>query len=577
MTFLTPQWLWALLAAIPLVAVYLLKVRPRRRPVTAFFLWQKILGQRKAASLFQRLRDALSLLLTLAALVAAVLAAAAPRLRQADDRDVVVIIDASPSMRTLTEGKPVIELARRSVRDWIKALNGTRRMAIGLAAADLSFLSHFGDNPRDLLDAVDRIAATDSPVSKATIRAINSAAASAGTRTRFILVTDGARGWEGLAGDIEVVRLVSGPLPNAGLTAADLEWSGISGDKARFFYQVASSYPETRRIELELREMESDTLARLIPLTLAPGESASGTIEIEGASPGRWIARLGAPDALAADNSVALALPPRIPVSVAIPASDGYFFQRCVESFQAATGALALTTSNPDITLCRGTVPDGATAAVVFAPSGASPFWQSVGEAAEVLLPESTQPGHPVLANLDFEALRFDGARQSTPAPGSLVLATSESGLPLIWLATAGERRAVVINLDPDEGAFFLTPWFPVIIHNAATHLAGRTEPPRSVLPTGSRFEAGAAIPPGSSEAAGLAPLLDTAGHWRTASGIWFGAAILSEPETVLDGKGPASTAQPIDHGYPPLVWFIALAIVLLTLELALYHRRKAG
>ena len=73
MNFLAPQWLWTLFAVIPLVAAYLLRVRPRRRPVTAFFLWQRILGQRKAASLFQRLRDALSLLLTLAALAAAVL------------------------------------------------------------------------------------------------------------------------------------------------------------------------------------------------------------------------------------------------------------------------------------------------------------------------------------------------------------------------------------------------------------------------------------------------------------------------------------------------------------------------
>ncbi|MBN8456678.1 MAG: VWA domain-containing protein [Verrucomicrobia bacterium] len=577
MNFLAPQWLWTLLAAIPLVAVYLLRVRPRRRPVTAYFLWQRILGQRKAASLFQRLRDALSLLLTLAALAAAVLAAAAPRLRQTDDRDLVIIVDASPSMRARGNGKPVVELARISVRDSIKALNGTRRMAVGLAAGELSFLSHLGDNPRDLLDTVDRIAATDTPVSAATIRSINAAAGSSQNRARFILLTDGARGWDELSDNIEVVRLVSGPLPNAGITAADLAWSGISGDKARFFYQVCSSFSEAKRIDLELRDAETDTLARLIPLNLVPGEPVSGTVELEGATPGRWIARLAASDVLTDDDSVALALPPRVPVKVAIPKADGYFFQRCVESFQAATGALALATGDAEISLCRGTAPAGASASVIFAPSGESPFWQSVGDVAPVLLTDRKQSGHPVLANLDFDALRFEGARQIAPSPGSMELAASESGIPLIWVSSANGRRAVVINLDPDEGSFFLSPWFPVLVHNAATYLAGRGNPPRSVLPTGSRADLTSAIPPGSDKPAGPQPVLETVGHWRTPDGTWFGAAVLSEPETVLDAKGPADSAKPLDHGHPPLVWLLVAAITLLTSEMFLYHRRKAG
>lgn len=577
MNFLAPQWLWTLFAVIPLVAAYLLRVRPRRRPVTAFFLWQRILGQRKAASLFQRLRDALSLLLTLAALAAAVLAAAAPRLRHTDDRDLVIIVDASPSMRARSNGKPVIELARTSVRDSIKALNGTRRMAIGLAAGELSFLSHLGDNPRDLLDTVDRIAATDTPVSAATIRAIGSAAESSRNRARFILLTDGGRGWEGLSDRVEVVRLVSGPLPNAGITAADLAWSGISGDKARFFYQVSSSFAEGKRIDLELRDAETDTLARLIPLNLVPGEPLSGTVEVDGATHGRWIARLNGEDALATDDSVALALPPRVPVRVAIPKADGYFFQRCVESFQAATGALALATGDAEVTLCRGTAPSGAGACVIFAPSGESPFWQSVGGAAPVLLTEAKRSGHPVLANVDFDALRFEGAREITPCAGSMVLAASESGVPLVWTTATGGGRAVVLNLDPDEGSFFLSPWFPVLVHNAATYLAGRGEPPRSVLPTGSRADLTSATPPGSDKPSGPRPILETAGHWRTPDGTWFGAAILSEPDTVLDAEGPDDSAKPLDRGHPPLVWLLAAAIALLTLEMILYHRRKAG
>lgn len=578
MNFLSPQFLWGLLAAVPLIAVYFLKVRPRRRTVTAFFLWQQVFEKRKSASLFQRLRDALSLLLMLLALAAAVFAAAGLRFRKSDERDLVVIVDASPSMRARVDGKSLVAQARATTRDWIKALNGTRRMAIGLAANDLHFISHLSESPRDLLDATDLIAATDLPVTPATVAAVNAAAAHGAARTRFILVTDGSRGWESLAPNIEVVRLTDQALPNAGFIAADFEWSGIAGSQARFFYQISSSFPEEKHVELELRNADDPALLRIIPLTLKPGAPVTDTLDVEGASPGRWTARLLGGDAFPDDDQAALGLAPRRPVRVAIPPADAYFFQRCVESFQVASGALQLVTANPEVVLAKGSAPPAAPAALIFAPQGESPFWKSVGEPCEVLLPEAKQPGHPVLKNLDFEALRFEGARAVVPSDGALILVTAESGMPLIWQASVANKSAVVVNLDPDEGEFFLSPWFPVIVHNAATHLAGRSSPPPAVVATGSLTSLpGGATPPVGAALTSTTFLVDQRGHWHAATGEWFGGAILSEPETVLDAKGPAASAKPIERGHPPLVWLLVLALGLLAGEMLLYHRRKVG
>jgi hypothetical protein len=578
MNFLSPQFLWGLLAAVPLIAVYFLKVRPRRRTVTAFFLWQQVFEKRKSASLFQRLRDALSLLLMLLTLAAAVFAAAGLRFRKSDERDLVVIVDASPSMRARVDGKSLVAQARATTRDWIKALNGTRRMAIGLAANDLHFISHLSESPRDLLDATDLIAATDLPIAPTTVAAVNAAATHGAARTRFILVTDGSRGWEGLAPNIEVVRLTDQALPNAGFIAADLEWSGVAGSQARFFYQIGSSFPEEKHVELELRNADDPALLRIIPLTLKPGTPVTDTLDVEGASPGRWTARLLGGDAFPDDDQAALGLAPRRPVRVAIPPTDAYFFQRCVESFQVASGALQLVTANPEVVLAKGSAPPDAPASLIFAPQGESPFWKSVGEPCEMLLPEARQPGHPVLKNLDFEALRFEGARTIVPPEGALILATAESGMPLIWQATVANQTAVVVNLDPDEGEFFLSPWFPVIVHNAATHLAGRSSPPRAVVATGGVASTpGGATPPVGAALTNTAFLVDQRGHWHAATGEWFGGAILSEPETVLDAKGPAASAKPIERGHPPLVWLLILALGLLAGEMLLYHRRKVG
>lgn len=580
MNFLSPGFLWGLLALLPLIAVYFLRVRPRRRQVTAFFLWQKVLERKKASSLFQRLRDAFSLLLLLLSVLAAVFAAAGLRFQQNDDRDVVVFLDVTPSMMakaSLPSGKTILELARTHADDMVKSLNGTRRMAVGTVADDLQFASHLSDSPKDLQDAIRLIRSSDLKASSRAIESINYYADRSKNRYRVILLTDGQGAWSNLSSNVEVVRLGPGSQANSGIIAADMEWSGNAGDRARFFYQVATSNAGETRVELELRHEESQTILRLIPLTLSKDKSASDTVEVEGAMPGRWMARLLTQDALASDNEIALGLPERKPVRVKVDIADSYFYKRCVEAFEVANGALKLEENDPEIVVSQGAATD-APFSVIFAPSGNSRFWTNANDAADVLIAEPKLPDHPLLKNIDCDALRFDGAKKAMPANGSLVLVASESGQPLIWKTEAEGKSAVVINLDPTEAEFFLSPWFPVLIHNAATHLAGRSEIPRAALATGTNSPQaeGARKPDGSTTAVGDL-LLDQRGHWQSKSGNWFGASVFSSEETLLDGTGPQTTAKNIERGHPLLMWLIWIALALLVAEVFLYHRRKVG
>ena len=86
MNFLSPVWLWSLLALIPLTAVYLLKVRPQRKKTNAYFLWEKVFEERRTSALFQRLRDLFSLLLMIIAFTAVCVALARPRMTSEDDK-----------------------------------------------------------------------------------------------------------------------------------------------------------------------------------------------------------------------------------------------------------------------------------------------------------------------------------------------------------------------------------------------------------------------------------------------------------------------------------------------------------
>lgn len=578
MSFTSPAFLWILAALAPLVAIYFLKIRPRRMPVNAFFLWNQIFEERRASSLFQRLRDLISLLLLALVIAAIAIAAAGPRFDKDDKRDLLLVIDVSPSMRAKINGKEGVLLAKNRAREIIRALNGTRRAALATVSGDLRFLCHLSSAPKDLLDALARVEVTDMPVTSAAIRSLNSFSAKSGENHRILLLTDGHGGWDGMSPGIEVIR-IGGNAPNAGIVAADLAWSESGGSDAKFYYRIASTFPKETFGELELRNDDGGGLARLVPVTLRPGEETSATLDVENATAGKWSAVLKIEDALATDNVVSLGLAERRPVSIRLDAGDSYFYGRCVDAFAQTGGLLVRVESGGEMAIAQGKSPEDQRL-LVFAPAGESPFWKSVGEPLEVLAVDSKLKDHDLIRNLDLDAIRFEGARKIEPADGSIILASSESGLPLIWKSQAGHRSAVVVNLDPGMGDFFLSPWFPAMVHGAAFHLADREKPMLATYPTGTRLSVPGVYTDPNGKVGRDGIQIERRGFYQIEhAGLVtsFGGALLEPAETILNGSGPAANASEVASGQPASFWLVILAIAVLVAESLLYHRRKAG
>jgi hypothetical protein len=163
-------------------------------------------------------------------------------------------------------------------------------------------------------------------------------------------------------------------------------------------------------------------------------------------------------------------------------------------------------------------------------------------------------------------------------------------GTPLIYTCTEGGRRAVVLNFDPSREDFFLSPWFPVLVHDAAVLLTGRENTFPSSVATGSRVEV-----PGT-EALSAATLrqaeiinpislgtpapINRIGNYaftRNATQWQLGGAVLSAGES---GAAPAATSMPevkLASGWPLGAWFLLAALIALFGEELLYHRRKVG
>ena len=137
MTFLAPGWLWLGLLAIPILILYMLRLRRREVPVSSILLWRMLLRDQQANAPWQKLERNLLLFLQLLALAGLVLALARPTwpVPSLVSGSVVVILDGSASM--LADGGETgasrFEQARAAALELVGDLPGSARMSIVLA------------------------------------------------------------------------------------------------------------------------------------------------------------------------------------------------------------------------------------------------------------------------------------------------------------------------------------------------------------------------------------------------------------------------------------------------------------
>ncbi len=591
MKFLAPLFFWSFLSFIPLVAIYFLKVRPHRKETTAYFLWSRVFTERKAASLFNRLRDLLSLILLSLVFGSVCLAMTRPEFEDDERKDLLLLIDNSASMSAGEGGQQRLHLAQESARELIRGMDASQRASVASVSGEVRFLSHLTDDPRALLDAVDAIAPTSLNFRREAVTALRAGDSAEWMKGhRLILITDGCFGTAGAPEGVEVLK-VGKPLENAGIVSADAQFLPGAGSPLGVFVQFASSFKAPVKGILMLKP-DGPGVNKLVDVEIKPGMNPGEVFTVQDAPAGKWLVKLEIADGFVGDNSVSLVAQKQKPVRVKVDADDKFFFDTAVESFSrgGGSGFLLLTTESPQVVIALSKAPD-APLSLIFQPEGVSPWWKSVGEPLESAVPRVRVPDHPVLRHLDASGMNFAGARKLIPAEGALVLVESDQSVPLLYVARAGGRTAVVVNMNPVDAEFFYSAWFPVLIHGAATHLAGRE------APLASTYTPGATIPlPGASDTESTTIVspdgsilsatgrkygpLEQPGFYdlRNGSGEWLAAVnLLSPRESLLNNEATQTTLAPIAKGLPPYLWLTSLAIVGLILESVLYHRRKVG
>lgn len=188
----------AIAAALAIVA-YIIKMRRRRFEVPFANLWKRVLDQRDANVLWKQLKRLMSLLLLLTILALIFVAALGPTLgaRDAKARSVVVLIDASASMKA-QDGDPKrpkltrMERARERAKALIDSMGGGDLAMIMRVDGQATPVSRFdGDKPM-LRKVIDEIQPVDTPADLP--RALSAAADALRGRQNplIVIVSDGA-------------------------------------------------------------------------------------------------------------------------------------------------------------------------------------------------------------------------------------------------------------------------------------------------------------------------------------------------------------------------------------------------
>ncbi len=185
-------------AALLAISAYIIKMRRRRFEVPFARLWKRVLEQKDANALWKQLKRLISLLLILLILALILFAALDPTLGAVsrDARSVVVLIDASASMKAMDGDeagkKSRLDVAKERTKQLIDSMGGGDLALIMKVDGQATPMSRFSSDAPMLDKIVDGISASDTPADLT--RALGAAADALRDRPNplIVLVSDGA-------------------------------------------------------------------------------------------------------------------------------------------------------------------------------------------------------------------------------------------------------------------------------------------------------------------------------------------------------------------------------------------------
>lgn len=454
--FVLPLAFLGMLAVPAAAAIYLLRNRSRRLPVSSLMLWADQQRAREGGLVVQRLQAPILLILELLAIASLVMAATNPRIRRSQaHRPLVVVLDDSYSMQAGGENSPR-KRAEQALKDYLDdnpdypvqfILAGRVPQALGEPIYAESRLSAQLKQWRCMSPSSDLQAA------------VALAGAIGQSDARLLVLTDRKPTSEPGKGRLEWWSF-SRRRPNVAFINATRT---PGTDHGRCLLEIANLSTRRQKTTLIVRGLDGPDKPRRMDLDLDAGRTHRLVLKVP-AGAGTLRANLSATsDSLAIDNEVILLPEPQGKVRVDLRIGDETIRKALIRAFKA-TGKAVITNRRAELVI---TDRPGAVAAD---PATWTVRFIVEPDAAAYVGPFVLDYSHPLTEGLSLEGVVW-GAGKSAKMPGLPVI--TAGNVPLVTdVERPGGAHQLHIRLRPDLSTLLNCSNWPILVWNLLRYRA---------------------------------------------------------------------------------------------------------
>jgi len=481
MGFLNQNLLFLLFLIPLLLLLYILRLRRKIQVVSSNLLWEQDIEDVKANTLFQRLRKNLLLPLQILILILIVLAIARPFVTGAvsTDKDIILIIDISASMKATDVKENRFESAKSSAIRIVDGLGRGARMTIIRAGFSPAIISGPTSDKSVLKETLNKTNPSDTSTNLTDAIQMASSLAKDMRRSEIIILSDGSG--DLLKNSIKIdtpVRFVKfgrDEVNNTGITDFEVS-NGFSGQQVFLSIRNFSLKKQSFAVEL----YHDKDLIDVRKLNLLPQERRSIIFNDVSYNEGILTALIDAKDDLLIDNKAYYLLHKLNEPKILIAGESNIFLEKATETTFGKTSLFKEKSysgsKDYDVIVFSKFVPD------VIPESNIMFVNPDTDLSFAKLLSRKNKPNiigwdksNQLMRFVDLSELRLSFVNDYNMPSWMKSLVESDMAT-IVWYGENNGRRIIVIPFEirPEMGNFPLIPAFPIFMSNAINWLARR-------------------------------------------------------------------------------------------------------
>lgn len=478
MSWDTP-WAFAFLALVPLVILlHSLRLRRQEIRISTLYLWEELLRERRSTLGMSKLLRSLLLLLQILVIAALTFGLADPfaQLPSTKEGDIVLVLDASASMRAMAGREERFEIARRLALELAERLHPKSDMAVIHAASRPTLKVPFTSDRTRLKQTLEDLTATDESGDLSRAVQLGRSLLGGQRAGEVVLISDGAdselTGWLAPSQHVRLIRVTGGER-NVGITKFEVRPRVNRSAEFEILVNMVnfSQRPESFELALSLNWRT----VRRTRYTLEAGERQSLIFPHAGAAHGVAEAILDVADDLSSDNRAATVLSDGTPIWILLVSRGNYFLENLLASHPNASvnvvGGISPSSFEQQIrgnhiVILDGVQPPPLTFGNFLLINTAAPNLPIVlggmAEAPPILDWDITDP---ILRSVQLRDLQVRRAQVVEVGEGVKPLVYA-GGSPIVSSLDTGRLRAVHLGFDLLDSDLPLRVAFPVLMSN---------------------------------------------------------------------------------------------------------------